>query len=39
VFKAELNLAADNDERITRRPWKTALKAIGGVEAEARNVI
>jgi len=39
VFKAALNLTAENDERITRRPWKTALKAIGGEEAGARNVI
>jgi integrase len=39
VFKAALNLAADNDERVTRRPWRTALKAIGGEEAGARNVI
>jgi hypothetical protein len=39
AFKAALNLTANNDERITRRPWKTALKAIGGEEAGARNVI
>jgi integrase len=26
-LKAALNLTAENDERITRRPWKTALKA------------
>jgi hypothetical protein len=39
ALKAALNLAADNDERITRRPWKTALKAIGGEEAGAGNVI
>jgi integrase len=39
VLKAALNLAAENDEHITRRPWKTALKAIGGEEAGARNVI
>jgi integrase len=39
AFKAALNLTADNDERITRRPWKTALKAIGGEEAGARNVV
>jgi integrase len=38
-FKAALNLAADNDERVTRRPWRTALKPIGGEEAGARNVI
>jgi hypothetical protein len=38
-FKAALNLAADNDERVTRRPWRTALKATGGEEAGARNVI
>jgi hypothetical protein len=39
AFKAALNLAAENDERITRRPWKTALKAIGSEAAGARNVI
>jgi integrase len=39
VFKAALNLTAENDERITRRPWKTALKAIATEEAGARNVI
>jgi integrase len=39
VLKAALNLTADNDERITRRPWKAALKAIGSEEAGARNVI
>jgi integrase len=39
AFKAALNLAAETDERITRRPWKNALKAIGGEEAGARNVI
>jgi integrase len=38
AFKAALNLAADCDERITRRPWKTALK-IDGIDDEARNVI
>jgi integrase len=38
AFKAALNLAADNDERITRRPWKKALKAIGS-DGEARNVV
>lgn len=38
-LKAALNLAADNDERITRRPWKAALKAIGSEEAGVRNVI
>jgi integrase len=38
AFKAALNLAADSDERITRRPWKTALK-IDGADNEARNVI
>jgi integrase len=32
------NPAADNDERVRSRPWKAALKAIGG-EAEPRNVI
>jgi hypothetical protein len=39
ALKAALNLAAEADERITRRPWRTALKAIGGEEAGARNVI
>jgi integrase len=39
AFKAALNLAADSDERITRRPWKTALKAIGGEGAGVNNVI
>jgi integrase len=39
AFIAALNLAANNDERITRRPWKTALKAIGSEEAGVRNVI
>jgi integrase len=38
AFKAALNLTADNDERVTRRPWKTALKALRGEEAGARNV-
>jgi integrase len=39
AFKAALNLTAEHDERITRRPWKTALKASGNEEAGARNVI
>jgi hypothetical protein len=40
AFKAALNGAADREpERITARPWKTALKAIGRDEEEARNVI
>jgi integrase len=39
AFKAALNLTAETDERVTRRPWKTALKAIGNEEAGARNVI
>jgi integrase len=39
ALKAALNLAADNDERITRRPWKTALKASGSEEAGVRHVI
>jgi integrase len=39
ALKAALNLAADNDERIIRRPWKTALKAIGASEAGVRNVV
>jgi integrase len=38
MLSAALNLAADSDERITRRPWKTALKAVAG-PTEARNVI
>jgi integrase len=38
AFKAALNLTAENDQRITRRPWKAALKAIVGEEAGARNV-
>jgi integrase len=32
-------MAAENDERITRRPWKAALKAIGSEEGGVRNVI
>jgi integrase len=39
AFKAALNLTAENDERITRRPWKAALKNIGSEEAGVRNVI
>lgn len=39
AFKAALNLAAEHDERVTRRPWKAALKALGGEEAGVRNVI
>ena len=39
AFKAALNLTAENDERITRRPWKAALKNIGSEEAGARNVV
>jgi integrase len=39
AFRAALNLAAENDERITRRPWKAALKDSGGAEAGAGNVI
>jgi hypothetical protein len=39
AFKAALNLTAEADERVTRRPWRTALKAVGGEEAGARNVI
>jgi integrase len=39
AFKAALNLTAETDERVTRRPWKTALKAVGNGEAGARNVI
>jgi hypothetical protein len=39
ALKAALNLAADSDERIIRRPWKTALNSIGGEEAGVRNVI
>jgi len=39
AFKAALNFAADGDERITKRPWKAALKAISHGEEEPRNVI
>ena len=39
AFKAALNFAADGDDRITRRPWKTALKAVSHSEGEPRNVI
>jgi integrase len=38
VVRAALNLAADTDERITKRPWKTGLKAVAGA-GKARNVI
>jgi integrase len=39
ALKAALNLAADNDERITsRRAWETGLAAIHDAE-ESRNVI
>src|SRR5262249_28731211 len=39
AFKAALNLAADNDERISsRRAWETGLSPIPDAE-EARNVI
>ena len=37
-LKAAFNLAADHDERITRRPWATGLQAIRGAE-QSRNVI
>jgi integrase len=37
-LKAALNLAANTDERITRRPWRTALATVAGA-SEARNVI
>jgi integrase len=37
-FRAALNLAADHDERIARRPWETGLQAIRGAE-RSRNVI
>ena len=37
-LKAALNLAADHDERIARRPWETGLQAIRGAE-RSRNVI
>lgn len=37
-FKAALNLAADHDERIAKRPWETGLQAIRGAE-RSRNVI
>jgi integrase len=38
ALKAVLNLSAEGDERVTRRPWKNALKAVAGA-SEARNVI
>jgi integrase len=38
VVRAALNLAADENERITKRPWKTGLKAVAGA-GKARNVI
>jgi len=37
-FKAALNLAADHDERIARRPWETGLLAIPDAE-QPRNAI
>jgi integrase len=37
-LKAALNLAADQDERITHRPWKTGLQALRDAE-RSRNVI
>jgi hypothetical protein len=37
VVRAALNLAADSEERITKRPWKTGLKAVAGA-GQARNV-
>jgi integrase len=37
-FKACLNLAADQDERITNRPWEKGLASIDDAE-ESRNVI
>jgi integrase len=38
VVRAALNLAANTDERITKRPWDIGLKAIVGA-GRARNVI
>jgi integrase len=35
---AALNAAADDDERINKRPWRNALKATAG-SGKARNVI
>src|SRR5262249_51015767 len=37
-LRAALNLAADNDDRISRRSWEAGLKAVPG-GAVARNVI
>jgi hypothetical protein len=37
-LKAALNLAADHDERIARRPWETGLAAIPGAE-RSRNAV
>jgi Phage integrase family len=38
VFKAALNLAANKDERIERRPWDQALTTLPNA-TESRNVI
>jgi len=38
ALKAALNLAADEDERIAHRVWKTALKTVPDA-TEARNVV
>jgi len=39
VIKAALNLTAENDERVTKRPWKTALKATGSIERNCSRFI
>lgn len=38
AFKAALNLAADEDERIIGRPWERAIKLLPDA-TEARNII
>ncbi len=38
ALRATLNMVADGNERITRRPWAVGLRAIGGA-GKARNVI
>lgn len=38
ALRAALNLAADENERITQRPWKIGLKRIKGA-SNSRNVI
>jgi integrase len=37
-LKAALNLAADNDDRIARRPWETGLLALRDAD-RSRNVV